>query len=632
MSIQLSPFSLSSSTEAIPASIERFIAEHPLYAQTAPLDALRAREFTRLDNGDEGAYLDYTGAGLYPECLVKEHVEMMTSKVWGNPHSASPSSQLSSTHTRAARLAILNFFDADPAEYTVVFTSNATNALRLVGESFPFSSSPSEDGQSTKKSRLVLPTDAHNSVHGLREFAIARDAEITYLPIPSTPSELSLDAVQPAPSEHPSLLVLTAQSNLSGFKPPLSPLVAQAKAKGYSVLLDAAALAPTSSISLRSLQNEVDAMAVSIYKITGYPTGVGALVVRKQWVSGLRKVWFSGGSVRIVQAPNMGRLLLDDFERWEDGTINFLSLSAIPRGLQILHGYLAPQLLPSRLAHIMHYTLSSMTSLKHSNGNPVVLVHSPSIPSDSDSYDPNTQGALITLSILLPGSSPSGDARSAGPPARVPPRLVERLAALRNLHVRAGCMCNPGASSAFLGLSGTLNGFELPSPSSHPSSESNPVSEEYMTRPSNEGMAHLIANEGVVRISFGLASNIEDAGKWIGFVRETFVDWTGTAEVDAPVCERVSMGVKEKEMVKMDGSGGVAKRDEARAHIIREALPSDLFDESESVGGSPAPARTIVQTRKEIMVVRLYRKATGRIIGARGVFRTRSSSRSAGEQ
>ncbi len=34
---------------------------------------------------------------------------------------------------------ILQFFNADPAEWQVVFTRSATGALKLVGETFPWS-------------------------------------------------------------------------------------------------------------------------------------------------------------------------------------------------------------------------------------------------------------------------------------------------------------------------------------------------------------------------------------------------------------------------------------------------------------------------------------------------------------
>jgi hypothetical protein len=52
----------------------------------------------------------------------------------------------------------LEMLSADPAIYDMVFTANATTAIRILAEAFPF-----VDG-----SRLVLTADNHNSVNGLR--------------------------------------------------------------------------------------------------------------------------------------------------------------------------------------------------------------------------------------------------------------------------------------------------------------------------------------------------------------------------------------------------------------------------------------------------------------------------------
>ena len=113
------------------------------------------------------------------------------------------------------------------------------------------------------------------------------------------------------------LFALTGTSNISNSKNPLS-LVKYASSLGYFTLLDAAALAPHSIISL--WETPVDAMAVSFYKMIGFPTGVGALVVKKSFLSQLKRPWFSGGNVDVVQVP--GRLvtrsheLHEQFEVW----------------------------------------------------------------------------------------------------------------------------------------------------------------------------------------------------------------------------------------------------------------------------------------------------------------------------
>lgn len=64
------------------------------------------------------------------------------------------SSKLSVRCADEARAAVLSFFKASSEDYTVIFTANATAALKLVGESYPF----------TNGSSLVLGVDSHNSV------------------------------------------------------------------------------------------------------------------------------------------------------------------------------------------------------------------------------------------------------------------------------------------------------------------------------------------------------------------------------------------------------------------------------------------------------------------------------------
>lgn len=71
----------------------------------------------------------------------------------------------------AARNAVLEFFDAPSSDYACIFTANATTALKLVGESFPFQ----------QDSRLVIPADCHNSVNGIRNFAKEAGARVDYL-------------------------------------------------------------------------------------------------------------------------------------------------------------------------------------------------------------------------------------------------------------------------------------------------------------------------------------------------------------------------------------------------------------------------------------------------------------------
>lgn len=79
-----------------------FLARYPAYAKTAPLDHLRATQYRRLDDQRQ-IYLDYTGACLYAESQLAEHLEMLRSGVFGNPHSANPTSAAMTEHVERTR-------------------------------------------------------------------------------------------------------------------------------------------------------------------------------------------------------------------------------------------------------------------------------------------------------------------------------------------------------------------------------------------------------------------------------------------------------------------------------------------------------------------------------------------------
>src|SRR5690606_20814048 len=161
----------------------------PMATLRPPLARLRDREFSRLARSGQ-TYLDYTGAALYPESLVRRHTGLLAATTLGNPHSENPSSRTTTAATDAARDAVLDYLDADPAEYTVCFTANASGAIRLVAESFPFGPG----------SRFIATADNHNSVNGIREFARRRGATVSYL---SLDAELRLAAPLDVPTASP---------------------------------------------------------------------------------------------------------------------------------------------------------------------------------------------------------------------------------------------------------------------------------------------------------------------------------------------------------------------------------------------------------------------------------------------
>ena len=170
---------------------------------------------------------------------------MLNRCVLGNPHSINPTSNAASEFARQARESVLEFFNASTEDYTVVFTANASGALKLVGEAYPFGSD----------SQLLLTVDNHNSVNGIREFARAKATPVTYVPVVAPDLRVDLPALREQLKRiafgSNSLFAYPAQSNLSGVQHPLG-WIALAKEQGWDVLLDAAAFVPTNRLD-RSL-------------------------------------------------------------------------------------------------------------------------------------------------------------------------------------------------------------------------------------------------------------------------------------------------------------------------------------------------------------------------------------------
>src|SRR5579864_6960407 len=185
-----------------------FVVRYPSYANTVLLDKLRASEYGRLDERRH-VYLDYTGASLFGESQLQQHFDMLRSGVFGNPHSANPTSVAMTEHVERTRRYVLSYFNASADDYILVFTQNASAALKLVGESYPFASG----------SRYLLAFDNHNSVNGIREFARAKGASIVYAPLVTPSLHFDMDRLNSllgkADPACENLFAYPAQSNFS---------------------------------------------------------------------------------------------------------------------------------------------------------------------------------------------------------------------------------------------------------------------------------------------------------------------------------------------------------------------------------------------------------------------------------
>ncbi len=466
------------------AACTAFLDSHPEYTATARLDALRASEYRRLDEQGQ-IYLDYTGGGLYADSQVRSHLERLTREVLGNPHSLSIASSNTTRLVEQTRRAILTYFNARPGDYTAIFTANATGALKHVGECYPFAPG----------GRFALSFDNHNSVNGIREFARAKQAAIEYIRLTTPDLRIDGDALEDALSRgergHANLLAFPAQSNFSGVKHPLD-FIERAHAKGWDVLLDAAAFVPSNRLDLREVHP--DFVSISFYKMFGYPTGVGCLLVRNAVLPKLARPWFAGGTINFATVQGMLHLLAPREAGFEDGTLNYLGIPAVETGLHHLQA-VGIETIQTRIDCLTGWLLANLLALRHSNGRHMVRVYGPT--------SMEARGGTIAFNLYDPDGHLLNYSR------------IEELANLSGISLRTGCFCNPGAGEMAEGLTEDdmrAGATALPD----------------MTLPRfRQVLQHRAGKSaGAIRVSLGLVTNFSDVYRFVQFAAR-FHDQTG---------------------------------------------------------------------------------------------------------
>ena len=405
-----------------------------------------------------------------------EIAHVLNSCMMSNPHSKE------NNEIENVRLQVLNFFNASPSKYELVWTSNATGGLKIIGENFEWNS----------HSSFVYHLNSHNSVIGIREYAKRCGSKVSCVSNEDFQEHrLNLS------KRGKNLIAFPGECNFSGRKFNVGKHckhVRERKEECYT-LVDAAALASSNAINVDEM--DCDFLVVSFYKMFGLPSGLGALIIRKDSAQKCltRKIFFGGGTVEASSASsvNFVRLRKKLSSRLEDGTIPFLSILSLKASFESMKKFF-----PS-WSHIEEHCFtiaksffSKLHALKHFNGAPVAVVYG----DWTENTKKEDNGPIIAFNLL------KSDGRFVGY------NEVRKLAELNNIMLRVGCFCNPGACEEFLGLTmdKTLENVRA----GHICWDDKDVIKGVPT--------------GAVRVSFGYCSLMRDAEEVIRFVETHFVD------------------------------------------------------------------------------------------------------------
>ena len=440
-------------------------------------------------------YLDHAGSTPVAKSLARRFSKDMMSDLFGNPHSASPSSERSTRRVESVRLRLLRFFRADPEHFDLVFTSNTTAAIKLVADAFRETESPGF--------WYGYHRDAHTSLVGVREYAaesrcFTSDDELElflnneFKPI-SDPSDQKIG-----------LFAWPAQSNMNGRRLPLD-LAGRVRSRlnftdqSTYTLLDAAAYCTTGQLDLSDHHAAPDFTALSLHKIFGFPD-LGALVIRKAAGQIFKKRrYFGGGTVDMVTVLTKEWYARKDdvlHEQLEDGTLPFHQIIALDSALNV-HSecYGSMTNITKHTSGLAANMYRRLRALKHANGVAVCDVYK---DPRTQYGNPKTQGPTVAFNIRNSRGGWIGKSD------------VERLAIIRGIHLRTGGVCNPGGIASFC----SLDQWE-------------------MRRNFSEGMRcgdnlDIIGGKptGIVRASLGAMSCQQDVDNLIDFVETFFVETT----------------------------------------------------------------------------------------------------------
>ena len=266
-------------------------------------------------------------------------------------------------------------------------------------------------------------------------------------------------------------------------------------------MLDIAKAASTSPINLHNLNP--DMACLSFYKLFGAPTGLGALLVRRNVTSILQQSsryrYFGGGSVDMVLPTTVMRKV----GLVHHGTTHFRGIAELVHGIHELNAVGGMTAIQQHTMCLANELRQRLRALRHSNGTSLVQIY-------GNSNTTSESGPIVTFNLRYYDGSFVGY------------NEVSKLAAIHSppIQLRTGCFCNPGACQEALGLSDEQiqDNYEV---SGHVCGDHIDI---IHGRPT-----------GAIRVSLGKDSIWEDVDVFVSFVQATFVSTTTVSAIIEPI-------------------------------------------------------------------------------------------------
>ena len=425
------------------------------------LFSLRAKRRTVTSKNDDPlevtrlhgiSHFDFAGSQVFPDSLVNGFIDDLHKELFGNTHSESPSAEMSTNTIDDMRFFLLKVFDTRMADYTVLFTYSEAHALKLIAESFPF----------LESSVFYYSRRSNDNILGLRSYAPRYevfDDGVSDSPIPPNPCI----------SDSPNLIMLPLVDLFDGHVMTKSELSSVfERFPGHAIVADATLYLQTHRLSLKELP--FHAVTFSFEKLFGFPN-IGCCLVRKCLMDKLVKTYFGGGTlVYALTGEDFAKWRLSPSERFEDGSLPFLSIASIQKGFEFMQQINSTQAF-KRIESLKDLLLRELGELRHINGSPLVEIYG------------SGQSSIVTFNVMDNAAN------------IVSHRDVVAKAALNGIYLTSGCHSTPGTCLSSL------------------RADSASVSSDWKN----------YRDLGAIRASIGWATTNEDIKKLITFLQTHFV-------------------------------------------------------------------------------------------------------------
>ena len=400
-------------------------------------------------------YFDFANQQLFPDSLIENFTHVLHDNLYGNPHSESPSSERSTSAIEDIRDMIYKYFDTNISQYTALFTYSDAHALKLIAESFPF----------TDNRKFYYSKRSHEKIIGLRRFAKSfelfedeeSDAPIAPTKIQETLPETLCLVMFPLVDSFDGHVMTKREIN-SVFE----------RFGGNAIAADATLYLQTHKLSLREFP--FHAITFSFEKLFGFPN-IGCCLVSNPFIETLQKPYFGGGTlVYALTDEDYVKLRLPPTDRFEDGSLPFLSIVSIESGFEFMNR-LGFEATVEKIESLKNMLIQELSDIRHTNGSPLVEIYG------------TEQSSIVTFNVLDPHAN------------IVNYQLVVDRAAEQDIYIVGGCHSTPGTCLSSLRLE-----------------ESDIAS---------EGRKH---NEiGAIRVSIGWSTTVLDIRSLIAFLTKQFV-------------------------------------------------------------------------------------------------------------